>query len=34
MTDVTDVADDARERLRNARGFIFDMTGRWRSATG
>ena len=27
MTDVTDVADDARERLRNARGFIFDMDG-------
>ena len=27
MTDVTDVAADARERLRNARGFIFDMDG-------
>jgi 4-nitrophenyl phosphatase len=27
VTDVTDVADDARGRLRNARGFIFDMDG-------
>ena len=26
-TDVTDVSDDALERLRNARGFIFDMDG-------
>jgi 4-nitrophenyl phosphatase len=27
MTDATDAADDARERLRDARGFIFDMDG-------
>ena len=27
VTGVTGVSDDARERLRNARGFIFDMDG-------
>ena len=27
MTDVTDVTDDVLERLRSARGFIFDMDG-------
>ena len=27
MTDLTGVGDDARERLRNARGFIVDMDG-------
>ena len=27
VTGVTDVSDDALERLRNARGFIFDMDG-------
>ena len=27
MTDVTGVSDEARGRLRNARGFIFDMDG-------